>query len=228
MTLGGTLRACENRHVRRLHRTRLHRCDVIDEFDQMPGGDDSSNPMIVSVGRFKWEEWGAFIVMNRAALELFANETLMDNCRADLLKPENDILLKWRYEGTEYNLDQLIGHCFFRFFPKVTDKRFVTQFHYPISWLGHNPDRFWYNSANGWGESRRAADLIDRMTPEQRTRYVGVHHVTIDDMAYLESRDQKALPIPAAPFCTAWANPYSAHIPDDLSTLCDVADPACT
>lgn len=186
----------------------------------MEGGGDPSNAMIVSVGRYDYEEWGAFVVFNRAVLKLLGDDAMLDKCRLDLLKPRNDKeaerIFKGKYEGADYNLDQLLGYCLFNYFPRVaSDIQFVVQYFYPLIWGRHRPNKFWYNSASGWGDSHRAPDLLALMTPHERDEFVGVHHVYVDDMAYLESRNLKSKPAEPAGHCAAWINPDSRRARDN-------------
>ena len=129
--------------------------------------------------------FGPFIVMNRPMLELFANETLMDDCRRELLMPGVNPMLQEVYGGARYNNDHLVSYCAFTFFPRITQSKIYKSIERAI-W---KPDHFIHNGRY-WHQSTRAVCYVDYLADADP---IGFHHASLDDMLFLQDRKDNKL-----------------------------------
>ena len=146
---------------------------------------DRETPVLIGGGApTQSAVFGGLILMNRPLLELFANETLLDMCRDDLLAMDNHKFKEYTYPGTRYNNDHFISHCAFDFFPKhaaVSRKIFFPLFHPRAP----RPEYFFHNG-DTWPNSLRAPDFVKLLHDDEPI--VAFHHATIKDMAFLQDK----------------------------------------
>lgn len=133
--------------------------------------------------------YGPYMIMNPPMLRLFSNATLLNVCRARLMKPGNNEFEKFVYPGALYNLDHLVSYCVYHCFAHETGLRIHTDVKqtWPMK-TGKRPEYFYHNGA-GWTSSTRAPCFVlelNKFYPDEKV--VAFHHASIEDMAFMEKR----------------------------------------
>ena len=144
-------------------------------------------PLLVGGGRCPTVN-GPFVIVNRPLLDLFANASLLEGCRADLLKKPRD---EYAYAGASYNNDHLIAHCAFSYFPHAAATRIMYSLYMPEFRPGRPGERPLLFHHNQDRESARDATARMRERwklpfPNPREPLVAFHHATDEDRAWLE------------------------------------------
>lgn len=161
-------------------------CNVLGDIIQDLGTFDERTAILAGGGApVDTLVYCGLIVMNRPLLEIYANETYLDECREDLLQNT-----AWRerfkaYPGAAYNNDHFFSYCLHEFFPKrLPEMNIIARVDFPF-FMDYmpRPSNFYHNG-EFWSESKRGWDFVKLL--EDHEAIAAFHHATIADMAYLQ------------------------------------------